>query len=64
MKKIELYECEICNTKYNEKIKATNCEKSHQSKMQIKDFRFLQNDKYPVKLLIEFENGHKIWYRT
>lgn len=64
MKKIELYECEICHTKYNEKQRAQNCEKAHVKALEIKDCIFNNDAKYPFKLLIKFEDGKEIWFRT
>ena len=41
MKEIKLYQCEICGTKYAEKLKAKECEKYHAKDLEIttRDYR-------------------------
>ena len=66
MKEVKHYICEICNTEYNNKLKATECEKSHKKAAKIKDTMYLskgQNLKgYPHKIEVEFEDGNTKWY--
>lgn len=66
MKEVKHYICEICNTEYNDKTKATECEKSHKKAVKIKDTRYLskgQNAKgYPQKIEVEFGDGTTKWY--
>lgn len=64
MKELKLYECEICHTKYAERLKAQKCEKSHVGDPKIIESCYsAQNHKYPCKLIVEFKDGHRITYR-
>lgn len=62
MKELKLYQCEICGTNYNDKKKATDCEKSHKPWAYIIDNRYKANSKYPETFTIVFADNHKIIY--
>ena len=63
MKELKMYECEVCHTRYTERLKAENCEKSHVGEPKIvESCYFVQNNKYPCKLIVEFKDGKRITY--
>lgn len=65
MKELKLYECEICHTRYADRQKAMDCEKSHVGEPKIiKSCYSAQNPKYPCKLVVEFKDGKRIIYKT
>ena len=64
MKELKLYECEVCHTRYADKQRAKNCEKSHVGEPTIIESRYsAQSHKYPCKLVVEFKDGKRITYR-
>lgn len=67
MKKLELYQCEICGTQYNEKAKAVNCENSHLVDIKITNMVFIpismDASGFPIKIEITAPNGEKAVYR-
>lgn len=67
MKELSKYQCEYCNTEYNDKSKAEQCENNHKVKTRLKDKRYLpySQDKsgYPLVLNVEFEDGKVITYK-
>lgn len=67
MKKLELYQCEICGTQYNEKRKAVDCEKSHLVDIKITNMMFkpytMSEDDFPFKIEVTAPNGKKAVYR-
>ena len=64
MKEIKLYECEICHTRYADRQKAMDCEKSHVGEPKIIESCYsTQNPKYPCKLVVEFKDGKRIIYK-
>lgn len=66
MKEVKLYECSICYTLYNEKLKCKNCEESHRKPIKICEMRYLpqpENKKgYPQTITVEMDNGDKVIY--
>ena len=66
MKEVKHYVCEICGTEYNEKMKATDCEKNHKKPKGIVDCRYTpkssDNTGLPASVVIEFVNGEKVKY--
>lgn len=53
MKEIKLYQCEICGTKYAEKLKAKECEKYHAKDLIISDCKYHGMNvcgSFPVKI--------------
>ena len=68
MKKLELYQCEICGTQYKDKIVCEECEKSHIKPYSISGMKYYaknvgSSDGLPVKITVTFENGHTADYR-
>lgn len=68
MKEFKLYECEICHTRYADRQRAKDCEKSHVGEPKIIESCYsaqkAQNHKYPCKLVVEFKDGKRITYRV
>ena len=65
MKELKLYECEVCHTRYADRQKAMDCEKSHVGEPKIIESCYsTQNPKYPCKLVVEFKDGKRIIYKT
>ena len=66
MKKLELYQCELCGTKYNDKIKCENCEKSHKAPVKVVGQRYISkefnNEGFPVSVTILFNDGQTATY--
>ena len=66
MKKLELYVCEICNTQYNEKNKAIECEKSHKIPTGCVGSRYRAMKSnyqgYPDRIKVTFNDGSVIEY--
>lgn len=52
MKKYEMYKCEICETMFNEKKKAVECEKSHITDFEITHKRYIRGVKFPVAITV------------
>ena len=68
MKKLELYQCEICGTQYKNKAECQFCEKSHIIPKYIIGAKYNaknvgSSDGLPVKITVTFENGHTADYR-
>ena len=66
MKKIDLYQCEICGTKYKEKYKCQECEKSHVKAAQIIEEKYMPkncNGEYPVYIIVKMTDGKNIMYK-
>lgn len=68
MKKLELYQCEVCGTQYAEIMKCKDCEKSHVkpkciSGMKYNPMNVGSNDGLPIKITVTFENGKTATYR-
>ena len=66
MKKLELYQCEVCNTQYSDKKKAMDCEKSHKMPTSCvgKKYRAVSSnpDGYPDKVMVTFNDGSTAEY--
>ena len=64
---LELYMCEICNTQYTEKSKATECERYHVKPIKIQPFKYIPKSMaqqpYPLTVIATFEDGKEIRYR-
>lgn len=41
MKKIDLYQCEVCGTQFKSKVDCVKCEKGHQKELHIVKTRYL-----------------------
>lgn len=67
MKEVKHYICEVCNTEYNEKSKAEDCEKGHIFPKSIKNKRYLpmknNNKGYPISIDVLMENGDVVTYK-
>nr|DAE93167.1 MAG TPA: C2H2 type zinc-finger protein [Caudoviricetes sp.] len=67
MKEIKLYQCDVCGTKYAEKLKAKECEKYHAKDLEIttRDYRGMNEGtgKFPVKIWVRSKDGTEIMYR-
>lgn len=67
MKKIELYQCEICGTQYKSKAECTNCEKRHIKPVKITGTRYVNfkdNHKgYPVTISVAMKDGSTVTYK-
>lgn len=66
MKEIKLYQCEICGTKYAEKLKAKECEKYHAKDLVISDCKYHGMNvcgSFPVKIRVKAKNGEERMYR-
>lgn len=66
MKKLELYQCEVCNTQYNDKNKAMECEKSHKLPAIVEGskYRAVKSNPngYPDRVKITFTDGSIVEY--
>lgn len=67
MKKLKLYQCEICGTRYADKNEAKKCEKYH-----VKDFEVVKPNYYgmnvgvgafPIKIRLRSKDGTEVMYR-
>lgn len=68
MKKLELYQCEICGTQYKNKQECQSCEKSHIKPVRISGTKWNAKnagctDGLPIKVTVVFENGVTAEYR-
>ena len=66
MKKIDLYQCEICGTQYKEKLKCQECEKSHVRPVQIIGEKYMQKScsgEYPVHITVRMADGKTVMYK-
>lgn len=57
MKKVTLYECEVCGTKYKVENECKLCEQHHRVGLQITNARYNAHDKgsvdgFPVKIIV------------
>ena len=68
MKSKTLYTCEVCHTDYADKETARQCEKSHKTNIKntIPLFKPMHMGvwEYPYTIVVEFDGGKKIIYRT
>ena len=65
MKEIKLYQCEYCNTQYNNKSECEACEGNHIVPVKIvrtkyRGSKIKQN--YPDVIFVEMSNGKTIQY--
>ena len=62
----KLYVCEKCNTSYNEKRKAEECESSHKTIKSVVDARYQSITSnatgIPTKVCIRFTDNTEAWY--
>lgn len=62
MRKIELYQCEVCHTQFNDKTKAEECEKSHCKIESVAPKKWRAKEAYPDKVVVTFSDGKEIHY--
>ena len=66
MKKIDLYQCEICNTQYASERAAIDCEQSHRKIVKVKASKYRRQKTnprgYPDRITVEFDNGRDVIY--
>lgn len=67
MRKLELYECEICHTRYNSEAECRKCEKSHRKDLNIVEARYLSRTQdgtgMPITVTIERDDGVRYTYK-
>lgn len=68
MKKLELYQCEVCGTQYKSKQECLACETSHIRPVRIGGAKWNAknvgcSDGLPLKVTIVFENGATAEYK-
>ena len=67
MKRIELFQCEICSTQYKFKREAEECEKSHIRPLNFEKCRYAPMNMvergYPETIDVQFQDGSTIRYR-
>ena len=68
MKKLELYQCDICGTNYKSKEECKKCEEHHVKVGEIIDAKYNAMDRgsfdgLPVKISVKFANGKIAQYR-
>ena len=57
MRKIDMYVCELCGTKYDSEGYAKQCERSHTKVKSIEDVRYKPFKKEPYAVGIRLEDG-------
>ena len=66
MKEIMYYMCEVCNTEYDNKQKATDCEQHHKQIKKIIKCKYTaksnDNTGLPSCIIVEFNNEEKASY--
>ena len=66
MKKIDLYECEFCHTRYSDKSRADECEKSHKLIKVATALKYRSCNSnpsgYPDQIMVEFSDGSEVRY--
>lgn len=67
MKEQKLYVCEFCNTQFKDKESALKCENNHHTPREmIKSYYYradCQQDGYPKKIEIMFDDGKTLIYK-
>lgn len=67
MKEHKLYQCELCNTNYNDKKTCLQCEQSHKTDCKIVNVKYVsyKSDKtgFPQAVELQFPDGTTIWYK-
>lgn len=66
MKKIELYQCELCGTEYKDKKQAEECEENHVETIEIVSCKFVKkaliSDGFPISITVKSEDGREMTY--
>ena len=63
MKKLELYECDVCHTRYNSEEKCRKCEKSHRKDLNIVEARTQDGTGMPITITLERDDGVRYTYK-
>ena len=68
MKEVTQYQCEICNTFYNDAVKCQECESSHCLVDHIAQYKYNPKgmgpeSKYPHALVVIMENGQQLTFK-
>ena len=67
MREIKRYACEFCGTEFSDRGKATACEKSHKSPVEIVRCRYnsigVDKTGYPQTVTIKMKDGKEIIYK-
>lgn len=61
MKKYQMYKCEVCNTMFNDRVKAVECEKSHITDFEIVEKVYKQGQAYPVKIIVSNGKNKRLY---
>ncbi len=66
MKEKKLYTCEICHTDYADKVRCRECEKSHNTGLQIKACEYrpicIHSDGFPYSITVSTADGEEYTY--
>ena len=66
MKKIELYQCELCGTEYKDKKQEEECEENHVETIEIVSCKFVKkaliSDGFPISITVKSEDGREMTY--
>lgn len=67
MRKIELYQCGVCNTQYADERACRECEKNHKTKLKIfgaQHVAYKNNRKgWPVRIFVQDTDGSTAEYK-
>ena len=67
MKKLELYECGLCHTRYNSKEECEKCERFHRKNLNIVEARYLSRAQdgtaMPITITLERDDGVRYTYK-
>lgn len=67
MKKLELYECGLCHTRYNSKEECEKCERFHRKNLNIVEARYLSRAQdgtgMPITVTLERDDGVRYTYK-
>lgn len=61
MKKYQMYKCEICDTMFNDRNKAVECEKSHIVDFEIVEKIYKQGQAFPVKIILSNGKNKRLY---
>lgn len=67
MREQKYYVCDFCHTQYQDEKNALKCENNHHTPKQIKKSKYhaasCEQDGYPDRIEVVFENGVTVWYK-
>ena len=68
MKEIKLFQCEICHTQYSSQEACSECECFHNTRLKIKEKRYLgykkNSDRFPIEIVVADASGQTAKYRS